>query len=121
MKKLYKYTLESEVKIYNRLLQGYSFYGEFGRVVNGILVIYKGYSWDGCSPKIAKIGKFYIGTPDFGDCTKDASLVHDFLYQFKIGTREIADKIFYEELIMNDFIFAALYYNMVRKFGKKYW
>ena len=121
MKKLYKYTLPNDIKLYNRRLEGYNFNGNFGRVVNGIVVIYKGYSWDGCSPKIAKIGSLYIGTPDFNGRTKDASLIHDFLYQFKIGTREIADYVFYEELIMNDFIFAGLYYNMVRKFGKKNW
>ena len=119
--KIYRYTLTEDVEFYNARLKGYHSSNAFGTIINGLITIKAGYSWDGCSPKFINICGLYIGTPDFNNKTKQASLIHDFLYQYKIGTREIADNIFYDELRLQNFPLAGLYYNAVRKFGKKYW
>lgn len=81
-----------------------------------------GYAWDGCSPKIAKIGKLYIGTID----TKNnwqGSCVHDALYQFGMVnefpyTKKDADVTFYNILKKYGFKLAGLYYWAVDKFGR---
>ncbi|MGD1937030.1 MAG: hypothetical protein ACFCA4_05685 [Cyanophyceae cyanobacterium] len=56
----------------------------------GELIILKGYSWDGNSPKVNVLDLFWLGTPDGirnvktdKPVTYYASLVHDVLGQFK--------------------------------------
>lgn len=93
---------------------------------------YKGYAWDGCSPKF-KIKDLYFGTPeavlqlDTGQSkTYYASLIHDVFYQFsrQVGgsiSRKEADKEFYAILKRDNFRFARLYYLGVRLFGWIFW
>lgn len=93
---------------------------------------YKGYAWDGCSPKL-KIKDIYIGVPEavlnFGtgqSKTYFASLVHDVFYQFSkelrllVKRREV-DREFYLILKRDNFRFAPLYYFFVRLFGWIWW
>ncbi len=93
---------------------------------------YKGYAWDGCSPKF-KIKDVYIGTLeavlnfDTGQSkTYYASLIHDVFYQFSkdirlfIKRKEV-DREFYAILIKDGFRFAKLYYIAVRAFGWVFW
>lgn len=87
------------------------------------LIIPAGYSWDGCSPKF-KIGNQILGTPDFGDKTKYASLVHDALYQYAgvhLINKDSVDYIFYKMMNDNNFKGAKFYYLMVKKFGSYFW
>ena len=59
---------------------------------------YKGYAWDGCSPKM-KIKDVYLGTleavlcPETGQSkTYYASLIHDVFYQFSRGLRSFVNE-----------------------------
>lgn len=93
---------------------------------------YKGYAWDGCSPKF-KIKDIYFGmfegvlNFDTGQSkTYYASLIHDVFYQFShelksfIRRREV-DREFYIILKNNSFRLAQLYYIAVRLFGWMFW
>jgi hypothetical protein len=87
--------------------------------------IFKGYTWDGCSPKISFFDMFWIGTPD--GCVYDGkqklyypSLIHDFLLQFRSNlslTRKQCDDIFLYEMSKNKFTLRWLYYFSVRIYG----
>ncbi|UCC94767.1 MAG: hypothetical protein JSW40_08140 [Candidatus Omnitrophota bacterium] len=93
---------------------------------------YKGYAWDGCSPKM-KIKDVYIGTLEAVlnfDTAKSktyyASLIHDVFYQFGkdiklIVKRKEVDREFYIILKRDKFRFAGLYYTAVRLFGWIFW
>lgn len=95
----------------------------------GNITIQKNYSWDGCTPKLFKIGKYWVGTPD-GRISKRtgkpqayyASLIHDVLYQFMKSskmpfTRKEMDDFFKVILKRDGFKFSGLYYTAVRLFG----
>ncbi len=93
---------------------------------------YKGYAWDGCSPKW-KIKEMYFGTPEavLNDTTRRsrtyyASLIHDIFYQFSSEIKDIikrreADEEFYNILKRDGFKMARLYYWGVRCFGWLWW
>ena len=93
---------------------------------------YKGYAWDGCSPKF-KIKDWYFGTWeavlnfDTGQSkTYYASLIHDVFYQFakdirKFVQRKEVDKEFYNILKKDGMRFAKVYYIGVRIFGWIWW
>jgi hypothetical protein len=87
------------------------------------IYIPEGYSWDGCSPKFKLFGKF-IGSPDFGNKTKIASLVHDALYQYA-GLHSIpkdkCDFIFLSLMKREKFIFSKFYFYAVKYFGFISW
>lgn len=133
----YKYTI-TEDKVYFEVLnsdvnfKGYSDKGNLLlEIKNGTVIIKAGYSWDGCSVKLFRIGKLYIGTPDgFHNETKFASCIHDALYQFnkKINryaefiTRLQVDDIFRDELKKVNWKMSNLYYKVVRsQLGQKFW
>ncbi len=86
--------------------------------------IKKGYSWDGCSPKVRIFGKLF-GTWDGPRAMVDLqkayypSLVHDILCQFegKVPfTRKEIDEIFYVLLCKADFPFPRTYHFFVSTF-----
>lgn len=106
---------------------------------NGILHVYEGYSWDGCSPKYKVFDKYIVGVwdgtehPVTGEQKlKYPSLVHDCLCQMfhgkkedlKFYTRKHIDVIFCNEMKMWDvsFIQRKTYYYAVRLYawGKGY-
>ena len=94
---------------------------------NGLIDIYKGYTWDGCSPKFRIFGK-KIGTYD-GPYGSDghrkcyfASLLHDCLYEAlhhprRPFVRKDADRAFHQLMKAADYKFAIFYYMFVRIFG----
>jgi len=92
----------------------------------GFLTIKKGYCWNGCSPKWSLFSMIF-GTPegvigeDGRPITWIASLIHDALYQLKVGKRKDADLIFLRTLQVESFKPARLYYLAVRIFGGKSW
>jgi hypothetical protein len=122
---------------YQSSLTGREFENEWFRLSkDGVIIIkgthYKGYAWDGCSPKI-KIKDLYLGIMD-GVLNFDtghsktyyASLIHDVFYQFSkellsFVRREDVDREFYTILKRDDFRFASLYYLAVRLFGWIFW
>jgi hypothetical protein len=110
--KKWKFKLESDFQIdlkkYSICPEDCYFYDSIngirvkvGFLAKGVLHIFKGYEWDGCTPKFNLFGKL-IGTPDFKG-TYNSSLVHDFLIEFHDQhslTRKEIDYIF--EYIMKD-------------------
>lgn len=96
---------------------------------DGKITVYKGYAWDGCSPKISIFDWIYIGTPD-GTMNKStgkpktyfASLIHDALYQFldhpsmPLRRKEI-DQIFLVLMTQSRFSLRWPYYAAVRLLG----
>lgn len=103
---------------------------------NGAVIVkgahYKGYAWDGCSPKI-KIKDVYLGILEgvlnfetAQSKTYYASLIHDVFYQFSkelkpFVRRKEVDREFYAILKRDNFLFARVYYAAVRLFGWIFW
>lgn len=102
-----------------------------------LLLIGKGFSWDGCTPKWTWIDLVF-GTPEGVvsnvsgvSKTYDASLIHDALYQFapryhrrrftKGFKRKEVDLLFYHHMRINDFKLAKIYYLVVRLLGWYWW
>ena len=124
---IYKFTITQDIKLPTDL-KGKEFKSKWLKIeANGDCTITKGYSWDGCSPKVKIFGKI-IGTPDgksLGDypITYFASMLHDVLYQNKSTlpfSRLEVDQEFKNQLIFVGFEFTNLYYFFVRKFGGLY-
>jgi hypothetical protein len=98
---------------------------------DGRVTVTKGYSWNGCSPKVCFFD-INIGTPD-GVVHKQtgrpktyyASLVHDALYQFrKVDapySRRQADACFLRLMKESDFLLRYIYWAAVRVFGWIVW
>lgn len=125
MDKIWKFKLEKDFEID---LKKYSIYAKdcvfldsttgetqtVGFIHSGVLVIFKGYEWDGCTPKFKVLGKL-LGIPDFKK-TYIPSLVHDFLIEYcpqhSLKRKEI-DYIFERILKENGFIIGRLYYTGV--------
>jgi len=117
-KNIYKYTLNEDITLFYASFFDIVFENNYIKLSNGWITIKKGYSWNGCSPKIKLLGKIF-GTPDGrNNQCKIPSCYHDALYQFKIGTKEDADFIFYELLKKNNWKLAKIYYFAVVLFGK---
>lgn len=133
---VYVYCLREDYS-YQSSIIGREFENEWFKLSkDGLMTVkgthYKGYAWDGCSPKF-KIKDLYFGTLEgvlnFGtgqSKTYYASLIHDVFYQFSRSVRSFirrkeADREFYNILKMDDFRFARLYYFFVRWFGWIWW
>jgi hypothetical protein len=101
----YKYTLESDKVFSFPELKGINGDYPFGPIRDGIIIIYKGYAWDGCT-----------AVPDYPS-TFNAGLIHDFLYQYRAVPRKTADRLFYKQLKIDKFKASGLYYAGVRVFG----
>lgn len=98
---------------------------------DGQITVTKGYSWNGCSPKV-RIFDINIGTPD-GVVHKHtghpktyyASLVHDALYQFLRAnspiTRCQADDCFLRLMKESEFCLRYIYWAAVRVLGWIVW
>jgi hypothetical protein len=143
--KRYVFIEKSDVIINTRRIKDFTFSGGDGFIdispvpdgSSNITILgsnpkYKGYAWDGCSPKF-QILDLIFGTPDGAisentgkAVTYYASMVHDVLYQFhdefgkKISRKQV-DLIFIDELEKGQFIPARMYYLMVRALGGIYW
>lgn len=133
---VYIYCIKADFK-YQSSIKNREFNNEWLRLEKeGIVTIkgtnYKGYAWDGCSPKL-KIKDIYLGTLeavlnfDTGKSkTYYASLIHDVFYQFSndvksfINRKEV-DREFYIILKRDKFRGAKLYYIAVRLFGWLFW
>lgn len=88
-----------------------------GEIKSGVLRIYKGYEWNGCSPKFRVFGKI-VGILDFNE-TWEASLVHDFLLEYCSQhdiPRKIIDNAFEIILAEKKFRFRWIYANGVHLF-----
>lgn len=126
---VYKYKLEEDVFIETRIIDK-KFRNEWISLdETGLLIVKKGYAWNGCSPKW-KVLDLLFGTPEgvtiehkerkFRPITYYASCVHDALYQFKNDvpvTRSEADELFFEMLHDAGFFWAVTYYFFVSCFG----
>lgn len=133
---VYVYCVKEDFR-YPSAIKGREFENEWFRLsADGMVLIkgrnYKGYAWDGCSPKL-KIKDVYIGIMegvlnfDTGQSkTYYGSLVHDVFYQFSkelkpfIRRKEV-DREFYAILRRDNFGFAFLYYFAVRLLGWMFW
>lgn len=133
---VYVYCIKEDYR-YQSSIKGREFENEWFKLTrDGIIIVkgthYKGYAWDGCSPKL-KIKDVYLGTPeavlnfDTGKSkTYYASLIHDVFYQFSkevksfIRRKEV-DRELYALLKRDNFVFSGLYYRAVRLFGWIFW
>jgi hypothetical protein len=105
----YRFTLEADLLVYVHRDLGYHTFADGAgnvwlSVDEEVIIIRKGYSTDGCSPK-ARVMGFWLGTPDFA-WTRLASTVHDAFYQWAHCpccplTRLEADWLFYELMLMD--------------------
>jgi len=110
----------------------YAFEDKKGRIrliveQSGRLTVTRGYSWNGCSPKVC-LFDFVVGTPDgvvhAGTGRPKAyfaSLFHDAMYQFLPEglpyTRPQADEMFLRLLRESDFAPRSIYWAAVRLLG----
>lgn len=124
----YKYTTEFErSRVISWIPPHINYERGFIKIFNQRVTIKKGYSWDGCSPKIKLFGKI-IGTPDGRnhEC-KNASMWHDLFYQYssdliRMGvSREDVDIMFYYDLSIDGWKYSDLYYKVVDKLGWINW
>jgi len=97
----------------------------------GILHIYKGYSWDGCSPKFnilgVKVGVWDGYLDDNGEqILKEPSCVHDVLCQmfhgtedYKFYTRKVIDEIFLDQMKQYkvNYFLRKVYFYFVRGYA----
>ena len=133
---VYVYCIKSDYK-YQSSITGREFENEWLKLSkDGEVTVkgtnYKGYAWDGCSPKL-KIKDWYLGTWEAvlnfetgQSKTYYASLVHDIFYQFakdvrKLVRRKEVDREFYLILKRDGLRCAKLYYLGVRMFGWIWW
>jgi hypothetical protein len=116
----WKYKLEKDYFIKTDFRPKKNIASSFSNLqTNGMLMIYKGYAWDGCS------GPTYDTNTNMR-----AGLVHDCLYQLmregkltRSGkNRKKTDKLFYKILRKDGMILfrAKYYYFAVRQFAGKY-
>lgn len=120
------YKLDKSYTYISPLLKDISFENEWGNIRNGVLTIYKGYAWDGCTPKISISKTMAIGVWD-GPLGEDGkpmcyypTLVHDFFCQFKNTipiTKDTTIQIFKTMMKDSGFIFYPLYVFAVKIFG----
>jgi len=99
-----------------RLTKSIIFVGNDGRKY----IIPEGYVSDGAS-----VPRFFwrILSPCIDGRTLPGSIIHDFEYKHKIGTRKGADKDYYRRLVADGYprIKAAATYIGVRIGGRKHW
>jgi hypothetical protein len=120
---VWKFTLKEDDIVNLKYLNIRDIDREWMKIKNGILTIPKGYSWDGCTPKI-KVNGHIIGIPDFGTKTEFASLVHDVFYQYaseNLLTRKQVDQLFLSLMLLSGFRGAYLYYFAVRSVAWMFW
>jgi hypothetical protein len=133
---VYVYCIKEDYR-YQSSITGREYENEWLKLSkDGIVMVkgthYKGYAWDGCSPKL-KYKDWYFGTWeavlnfDTGQSkTYYASLVHDVFYQFAKQVRSFVkrkevDREFYAILKRDGLRFAKVYYIGVRLFGWFWW
>ena len=100
-----KFILTEDFIFFVEDLKHIKFKNEYIDIWNGVIVIKKGFIWNGCT--------FALNTKK----TMVASLIHDALYQIKVIDRNKCDKIFYKILKLYDFEFSLLYFLGVKIFG----
>jgi len=133
---VYVYCIRQDFS-YKSAITGREYTNEWFSLAKGGTVIvkgshYRGYAWDGCSPKF-KFKDLCFGTPEAvlnfatgQSKTYYASLIHDVFYQFAkhirlYVKRKEVDREFYRILRRDDFRFARVYYIFVRMFGWIWW
>lgn len=127
-KKLCTFHLDDDYTITEPSFGAYPFYSKFLIISpQGKIVVKRGYTWNGCSPKFTIFGIWLIGTFD-GKLDQDinkpklyyATLVHDVLYHYYgyhgIPLKKI-DRLFLEMMRERHFSKAFLYYLALRLVG----
>ena len=124
------YTLQKKFMMYTGI-KGFKYKDEFVTLKeDGAIIIERGYSWNGCTPKYDVFG-VVLGAPE-GIINKRGypttyfpSCVHDVFYQIskkvELLPRSLVDRLFYNMLRDEKFQLAWLYYLLVRIFGRKSW
>lgn len=127
----WRYKLDRNYLYRSPLLAGIFFANDWGRIGHGQIEIFVGYAWDGCSPSW-KVGPFWLGTPDGAEMQDGkpqayyASLVHDYLCQFRADVpirKAVTVELFREMLLVRGFspLRAAIYAKAVDWFGPQEW
>lgn len=129
--KAWRYKLDAPYSYKSPLLAGIFFENEWGMMDGGRIEVAKDYTWDGCSPAW-NVGPFWLGTPDGGEMQDGkpqayyASLVHDYLCQFRADVpirKAVTVELFREMLLNRGFspFRAAIYAKAVHLFGPQEW
>jgi len=119
------------IRQWGPLLRGVFFASEWGEIEDGVMTIYAGYAWDGCSPSYKVMG-LWFGVPDGANNQQGlpkayhASLVHDFLCQYSsdiLIDKLSTVKLFRQMLIEGGFssFMADVYATGVCLFGPQKW
>lgn len=128
----WRYQLDDVYKHQSEYLKGIEFANRWATIIDGEIMIVRGYAWDGCSPAyyLPLIG--WIGTPD-GERDANgipqayyASLVHDVLCQFRTSIpidKSDTLEIFRELLLKGGFSEkrAEIYVTVVKWLGPQKW
>ena len=128
---VWRYKLDAPYSYKSPLLAGIFFENEWGVMDGGRIEVAKDYAWDGCSPAW-KVGPFWLGTPDGREMQDGkpqayyASLVHDYLCQFRADVpirKAVTVELFREMLLNRGFspLRAAIYAKAVHLFGPQEW
>lgn len=130
-KSLWIFSLDKQYCRLEPALRNYPFNSEWLKITpKGQIIIEKGYSWNGCSPKKSIFDIFIVGTFD-GYLEKEtgkpklyeATLVHDALYQY-YGyhgiPRKVIDILFLDMMREKYFRHSYLYYLTVRIIGRTF-
>ena len=126
-KKAWKFKLAQDYRYRHSAFTGIEFANDWTRITDGQITVFKGYAWDGCSPKFTLTGLFTFGTPDgvlrHGlPWTYHASLVHDVLCQFRpdhgLTQRQVTD-LFADMLTQTRWPLTWLYVRAVWHLGPK--
>ena len=85
---MWRYRLERDFVLEHPVFDDIAFVNDWCEISSGKLQVYKGYAWDGCSPKRTVLGLITVGAPDGAlrhgkPWTYYASLVHDVLCQYR--------------------------------------
>lgn len=130
---LFRYQLELEYSYRSKHLEGVALTNTCCKIVDGVLTVYPGYLWDGCTPTwyLPVVG--WSGAPDGQENPITgkpqayyASMVHDVLCAFRADikiTKAATIAIFKAMLIDGGFPSwrAELYARMVNLFGPQDW
>jgi len=129
--KEYPYTLVDACSFQSHFLYGLQFNNEWCSIENGLMTVFEGYSWDGCSPKWRMFGR-WVGAWD-GRQRRGlrGSVFHDPIYQFMEDIarqnnvsadriRLIADEVALQVWRKDKFQMRRAYYPIVRMVGGAY-
>lgn len=123
MKKTKYITSETQI-ITSRHLHNVMFYNDNFSINDDMIIVRRHYAWEGCLFRFRWLDLYWSLLPDgVDDKTTRASMIHSALYRFRKEvyqcgvTRKMADRIFYDLMLQENFKLAKLYFIIARSLG----